>query len=75
MSETRTLLLELHCEEIPARFLKPLSEDLEAKLAGLQTPRGWGLHLIRHMVDDLIVSDVDGQHVVELIIRLVEPQP
>ena len=49
--------------------------DLEAKLAGLQTPRGWGLHLIRHMVDDLIVSDVDGQHVVELIIRLVEPQP
>lgn len=27
MSETKTLLLELHCEEIPARFLKPLSEE------------------------------------------------
>ena len=25
--ETQTLLLELHCEEIPARFLKPLSQD------------------------------------------------
>lgn len=27
MSDTQTLLLELHCEEIPARFLKPLVED------------------------------------------------
>ena len=29
MSETKTLLLELHCEEIPARFLKTLSADFE----------------------------------------------
>ncbi|MBL0209930.1 MAG: glycine--tRNA ligase subunit beta [Holophagaceae bacterium] len=28
MSDTRTFLLELHCEEIPARFLKPLQFDL-----------------------------------------------
>ena len=27
MSETKNLLLELHCEEIPARFLKPLSSE------------------------------------------------
>ena len=27
MSETRTLLLEIHCEEIPARFLKPMSTE------------------------------------------------
>ena len=27
MSATKTFLLELHCEEIPARFLKPLTED------------------------------------------------
>jgi glycyl-tRNA synthetase beta chain len=27
MSETRSLLLEIHCEEIPARFLAPLSEE------------------------------------------------
>lgn len=26
MSEMKTLLLELHCEEIPARFLKPLTD-------------------------------------------------
>jgi len=28
MTDTKTLLLELHCEEIPARFLKPLSREL-----------------------------------------------
>ncbi len=32
MNETRTFLLELHCEEIPARFLKPLSEEFESAL-------------------------------------------
>ncbi|MBS1767742.1 MAG: glycine--tRNA ligase subunit beta, partial [Acidobacteria bacterium] len=32
MSETRTFLLELHCEEIPARFLKPLSHDFGAAI-------------------------------------------
>ncbi len=30
--ETRTLLLELHCEEIPARFLKPLAEEMTQRL-------------------------------------------
>ena len=30
MSGTKTFLLELHCEEIPARFLKPLSEEFRA---------------------------------------------
>jgi anti-sigma regulatory factor (Ser/Thr protein kinase) len=44
--------------------------DLLAKLEGLQTPRGWGLHLIRHMVDELHESQEDGRHVVELIVRL-----
>ncbi|HJV39340.1 MAG TPA: glycine--tRNA ligase subunit beta [Geothrix sp.] len=27
MSATKTFLLELHCEEIPARFLKPLTDE------------------------------------------------
>ena len=33
MSGSRTFLLELHCEEIPARFLKPLSNEMAANLA------------------------------------------
>lgn len=32
MSGTKTFLLELHCEEIPARFLQPLCNDLWVKL-------------------------------------------
>jgi anti-sigma regulatory factor (Ser/Thr protein kinase) len=44
--------------------------DLFAKLEGQQTPRGWGLHLIRHMVDELVVGREDGKHVVELVMKI-----
>ncbi len=40
--ETRTLLLELHCEEIPARFLKPLSEEFSAALENLASTQSLG---------------------------------
>ena len=43
--------------------------DLEAKLAGEQTPRGWGLFLIGQMVDDLRTQSVDGTHTVELVMN------
>jgi anti-sigma regulatory factor (Ser/Thr protein kinase) len=44
--------------------------DIEAKLAGLQKPRGWGLFLIENMVDELRVIDTDGRHTVELVLQL-----
>ena len=44
--------------------------DLEAKLEGLQKPRGWGLFLIQNMVDELRVSDEEGRHTVELVLNL-----
>jgi len=44
--------------------------DLEAKLEGLQKPRGWGLFLIQNMVDELRVTDADGRHTVELVLNL-----
>lgn len=34
--------------------------DLEAKLAGVQKPRGWGLFLIGHMVDEFEIVPTDG---------------
>lgn len=40
--------------------------DLEAKLAGLQSPRGWGLFLIRHMVDEMAIFSDELHHTVEL---------
>jgi serine/threonine-protein kinase RsbW len=44
--------------------------DLEAKLEGMQTQRGWGLFLIKNMVDELRVSGNPDHHTVELVIHL-----
>ena len=44
--------------------------DLEAKLEGMQTPRGWGLFLIKNMVDGMNVTGDEHHHTVELILHL-----
>ena len=46
--------------------------DLVAKLAGRQSPRGWGLFLIQKMVDDMRITADDIHHTVTLIIHLTE---
>ena len=46
------------------------SPDLEAKLAGEQTPRGWGLFLIKNMVDDMRVTSDETHHTIELVMNL-----
>ncbi|HJU01623.1 MAG TPA: SpoIIE family protein phosphatase [Actinomycetes bacterium] len=46
--------------------------DLEAKLAGLQTPRGWGLFLIQNMVDRLETAVNEHHHTIELVMHLKE---
>jgi anti-sigma regulatory factor (Ser/Thr protein kinase) len=43
--------------------------DLEAKLAGLQDPRGWGLFLIKNMVDEMYVTNDGEFHTIELVIH------
>jgi anti-sigma regulatory factor (Ser/Thr protein kinase) len=44
--------------------------DIEAKLAGLQKPRGWGLFLIRSMVDEARVTNDARGHTLELALHL-----
>jgi serine phosphatase RsbU (regulator of sigma subunit)/anti-sigma regulatory factor (Ser/Thr protein kinase) len=52
----------------------PETPDLEAKLAGLQKARGWGLFLMEKMVDEMrIVSDADKHTIVLTIHRKGEP--
>jgi anti-sigma regulatory factor (Ser/Thr protein kinase) len=51
---------------------RPETPDLEAKLAGLQTARGWGLFLIEKMVDEMRVVTGPSTHTIELILRLGE---
>jgi serine phosphatase RsbU (regulator of sigma subunit)/anti-sigma regulatory factor (Ser/Thr protein kinase) len=49
---------------------EPETPDLDAKLAGRQSPRGWGLFLIKNMVDELAVTSDEQHHTVELIFHL-----
>jgi serine phosphatase RsbU (regulator of sigma subunit)/anti-sigma regulatory factor (Ser/Thr protein kinase) len=49
---------------------EPETPDLDAKLAGRQSPRGWGLFLIKNMVDELAVTGDERHHTVELIFHL-----
>jgi anti-sigma regulatory factor (Ser/Thr protein kinase) len=47
--------------------------DLDMKLAGLQSPRGWGLFLIQNMVDAMDVSTDGDKHIVRLSMRATWP--
>ena len=44
--------------------------DLEAKLTGAQSPRGWGLFLIQNMVDKLHMYPEENSHTIELVMNL-----
>jgi anti-sigma regulatory factor (Ser/Thr protein kinase) len=44
--------------------------NLEAKLLGQESPRGWGLYLIKYMVDDMRIITDQFHHTVELIFFL-----
>ncbi|MGH2514706.1 MAG: hypothetical protein ACRDHP_03540, partial [Ktedonobacterales bacterium] len=48
--------------------------DLGAKLAGLQSPRGWGLFLIHELVDAVHVSGDAASHTVELVMALSDTE-
>jgi anti-sigma regulatory factor (Ser/Thr protein kinase) len=50
----------------------PAVPDLSAKLAGLQSPRGWGLFLIRNMVDEMSVLTEGDDHTVLLTLQLAD---
>jgi anti-sigma regulatory factor (Ser/Thr protein kinase) len=47
-----------------------VTPDIEAKLEGEQSLRGWGLFLIRNLVDDMNVTGDEHHHTIELIINL-----
>lgn len=49
---------------------EPETPNLEAKLAGLQTPRGWGLFLIKNLMDEMRLINAETHHTVELVLYL-----
>ena len=52
------------------REIEAETPDLEAKLEGLQKPRGWGLFLIKNMVDDMRLHTTNLHHSIELVMKL-----
>lgn len=44
--------------------------DLDAKLAGKQSPRGWGLFLIQNMVDEVSLVSETNRFTVDLMLKL-----
>lgn len=59
-----------HGRGSPASASQP---DLEAKLAGEQSPRGWGMFLMKEMVDDVRLRELGDRHAVELILHRDRP--
>jgi serine phosphatase RsbU (regulator of sigma subunit)/anti-sigma regulatory factor (Ser/Thr protein kinase) len=52
-------------EPLPDSVAEP---DLDAKLRGDQSPRGWGLFLIRELLDDMQIQPNDVGHTVSLVL-------
>ncbi|MFN2190366.1 MAG: SpoIIE family protein phosphatase [Candidatus Promineifilaceae bacterium] len=48
--------------------------DIDAKLAGEESPRGWGLFLIQNMVDEMDVHQDEHHHTIELVMHLEDEQ-
>lgn len=48
------------------------SPNLERKLAGLESPRGWGLFLIRNLVDEVRITNQSDRHTMELVMKRQE---
>jgi anti-sigma regulatory factor (Ser/Thr protein kinase) len=46
-----------------------VTPDLESKLAGDQSPRGWGLFLIKNMVDEMNILQGERGQIIELIVN------
>jgi serine phosphatase RsbU (regulator of sigma subunit)/anti-sigma regulatory factor (Ser/Thr protein kinase) len=60
------LLVRISDEGGATAMPEPELPDIDAKLAGIQSPRGWGLFLIEQMVDAVRHSTDGIQHTVEL---------
>ncbi|HEU5368316.1 MAG TPA: SpoIIE family protein phosphatase, partial [Ktedonobacterales bacterium] len=70
LTEEATLIVRITDEGGAQDIPEAIIPDLEAKLAELQSPRGWGLFLIKNLVDDMRVSSDETHHTVELIVHL-----
>jgi anti-sigma regulatory factor (Ser/Thr protein kinase) len=69
-AEQDCLIVAITDEGGEAEMPQTEAPDLDAKLEGLQSPRGWGLFLIKSMVDEMRARTDSGRHTLELVMRL-----
>ena len=70
LASEKTLAVRIRDQGSGQPIPTPHEPDLEAKLAELQTARGWGLFLIKNLVDDMHITSDETHHTIELIINL-----
>jgi hypothetical protein len=73
-SPTRDLIVLIRDQDGSQMIPESQLPDLDAKLAGLQSPRGWGLFLIKNMVDEMRTISDEAHHTIELVLHLEESQ-
>jgi serine phosphatase RsbU (regulator of sigma subunit)/anti-sigma regulatory factor (Ser/Thr protein kinase) len=66
----RTLVVRIVDHGGEREVAAAVTPDIDAKLDGLQSPRGWGLFLIEKMVDEMRQSNTGAHHTVELVMNL-----
>lgn len=69
IADSRSLRVRVHDEGGDRTIPEASPPDLEAKLAGEQTTRGWGLFLVDQMVDEVNRETSNGSHMVELVVN------
>lgn len=70
LASSSDLIVRIRDHGRKVRIPEPVMPDLEAKLAELQTPRGWGLFLMKNLVDDIRMSSDEVYNTIELVIFL-----
>lgn len=66
----RALRVEIRDEGDGGPIPALTTPDLDAKLAGEQSPRGWGFFLMQRMVDGMRITSAPSQHTIELLLFL-----
>ncbi len=66
----RTLVVQVSDQGGESQIPELPEPNLEAKLAGEQSPRGWGFFLIKNMVDEMNIIQSHEKHTIELRVYL-----